>query len=325
MSGGKNGKPVEIALVGSLPASLVGALESRFTVHHIHKETDPLAKLREIGPRIRGGVGHGMAGLTKPYIELMPNLEVFTIHGVGLETTDMAACRERGIVVTTTPVLFDDVADLALALALATCRQLPRADRFVREGDWKKGRMSPGRKLTGMRAGIVGLGRIGLEVARRLEGFKTQISYTDLATRDVSYRRMPDAVALAREVDILFLCASGPPKGKGPPMINQEVFAALGSRGTFINVARGWLVEETALVDALKTGRLGAAGLDVFDDEPNVPQELLELDNVVLTPHIASATEETYRAMGDNVVANLLSWFSGGGAVTPAGNGHIQS
>jgi lactate dehydrogenase-like 2-hydroxyacid dehydrogenase len=325
MSGGNNGRSVEIALVGSLRELLVAALEARYTVHHLYNEPDPLAKLQEIGPQIRGAVGHGMAGLSKSYIELMPNLELFAIHGVGLETTDMAACRERGIVVTITPVLFDDVADLALALALASCRQLPRADRYVREGEWKKGRMSPGRKLTGMRAGIVGLGRIGLEVARRLEGFKTQISYTDLATRDVSYRRMSDTVALAKEVDILFLCAAGPPKGKGPPMINQEVFAALGARGIFINVARGWLVDEAALVRALKSGQLGAAGLDVFDDEPNVPPELLALDNVVLTPHIASATEETYGAMGDNVMANLLSWFSGRGAVTPAGNGHFQS
>src|ERR1700722_3369293 len=148
MSGENNGKPVEIILVGSLRTPLVDALEARFTVHPIYNEPDPLAKLQEIGPHIRGAVGHGMAGLTKPYIDLMPNLEGFAIHGGGLETTDMATCRERGIVVTTTPVLFDDVADLALGLALAACRQLPRADRYVREGQWKKGRMSPGRKLT---------------------------------------------------------------------------------------------------------------------------------------------------------------------------------
>ncbi len=325
MSKGNNENPVDIALLGSLRSALVEALEQRFRVHHIYGEPDPLSKLQEIGRQIRGAVGHGMAGLTTPFIELMPNLEVFAIHGVGLETTDMVACRERGIVVTTTPVLFDDVADLALALALATCRELPRADRYVREGQWKKGRMSPGRKFTGIRAGIVGLGRIGIEIARRLEGFKIEISYTDPVTRDVRYRRMSDTVALAREVDILFLCAAGPPKGKAPPMINQEILEALGPRGIFINVARGWLVDEIALVAALKSGRLGAAGLDVFDDEPNVPQELIELDNVVLTPHIASASEETYQAMGDNILANLLSWFSGRGAVTPVGNERFQS
>jgi hydroxypyruvate reductase len=322
MSEGNNQEPVEIALIGSLREALVDALQERFSVHHLYKEADPLAKLQEIGRQFRGAVGHGMAGLSRQYIELMPNLEVFAIHGVGLETTDMAACRERGIVVTTTPVLFDDVADFALALALAARRELPRADRYVREGQWKKAQMSPGRKFTGLRAGIVGLGRIGIEVARRLEGFKIEIFYTDPATRDVSYRQMSDTIALARKVDILFLCAAGPPKGKGPPMIDQEVLEALGPRGTFINVARGWLVDEIALVAALKTGRLGAAGLDVFDDEPNVPEELIALDNVVLTPHIASASEETYQAMSENILANLVSWFSGKGAVTPVSNEH---
>ncbi|MBV9673652.1 MAG: 2-hydroxyacid dehydrogenase, partial [Verrucomicrobia bacterium] len=204
MCGRHDGISVEIALIGSLRPELVDALEAKFKVHHIYGEPDPLAKLHEVGCQIRGAVGTGMHGLTEPYMGLMPNLELYAIHGVGLETTDMAACRARGVVVTTTPVLFDDVADLAVGLALATCRQLSRADRHVREGKWKKARMPPGRKLTGMRVGIVGLGRVGLEVARRLEGFKTQIFYTDIASREVSYRRMPDAVALAREVDILF-------------------------------------------------------------------------------------------------------------------------
>jgi len=251
----------------------------------------------------------------------MPNLEVFAISGVGLETTDVATCRERRITVTTATVLFDDVADLAVGLALAVCRQLPKADRYVRDGHWEKGRLSPGRKLTGMRIGIVGLGRIGIEVARRLEAFKTEISYVDPVAGDVGYQRVEDLQSLAERSQILFLCAAGQPKGIGEPLIGRAVFDALGPDGIFINVARGWLVDEPALIGALQEGRLGAAGLDVFYDEPHIPAALRALDNVVLTPHIASSTGATMRAMGENVVANLVSWFEGTGAVTPVDAG----
>lgn len=306
----------EIAVIGSLRPDLLAALEGRFVVHRVFEAPDPFAALAEVGPRIRGAVGHGMAGLTARHLDLMPNLEIFSINGVGLETTDMVRCRARNVAVTTTPVLFDDVADLAIALALATCRQIPRADRYVRAGEWEKGRMAPGRKLSGMRAGIIGLGRIGLEVARRLEGFKTPIAYVDPLTRDVPYTRAENALALAADVDILFLCAAGAAKGAAAPMVGADILDALGPRGVFVNVARGWLVDEAALIAALRDGRLGAAGLDVFEDEPRVPQELLAMENVVLTPHIASATEETLQAMGDTVVANLVSWFSGRGALT---------
>ena len=313
-----NTEPVEIALVGSQRPAVVEALMQTFIVHHVYAEPDPLAALDALGPRIRGAAGHGMAGLTKAHIERMPNLEICAINGVGLETSDMATCLERGIVLTTTPVLFDDVADLAIALALATCRQIVKADQFVRSGRWASAKLAPGRKFTGMRAGIVGLGRIGLEVARRLEGFKTQISYVDPLPREVNYHAVSDVRTLARESDILFLCAAGRPKGVGEPLIGREILDELGPRGIFINVARGWLVNEVELISALREGRLGAAGLDVFDDEPDVPQQLRELENVVLTPHVASATEETLAAMGGNVVANLVSWFSGAGALTPA-------
>jgi hydroxypyruvate reductase len=202
-------------------------------------------------------------------------------------------------------------------LALACCRQIPQADRFVREGLWGPARrFQLGRKFTGMRAGIVGLGRIGIEVARRLEGFKTTIGYADPVPRDVAYRRYPDVLTLAANSDVLFLCAAGGPKGS-PPIIGREVLEALGPRGMFINISRGWIVDEEALIAALVSKRLGAAGLDVFLDEPGAPPALRELDNVVLTPHIASNTAETMRAMGDCVVDNLVSWFSGRGALTP--------
>lgn len=313
---GPDAKP-EIVIVGHQRAELVAALEEKFTLHHAYKGDDLDEKLGEIGPRIRGAVGHGMAGMTKPYIERLPNLEVFAIHGVGLETTDLPACAEAGITVTTTPVLFDDVADLAIGLALACCRRIAEGDRYVRAGKWQQGRMPSGRKLSGMKAGIIGLGRIGRTVARRLEGFDCDICYTDPAPLDVPYRAFPNAQALAEEVDVLFLCAAGAAKGTAPPMIDGAMLQALGPQGIFVNIARGWLVDEPALVAALKDGQLGAAGLDVFDDEPNVPEALIGMENVVLTPHVASATLETQQAMGDCVIENLVSWFAGKGAVTP--------
>ncbi|MFZ0205700.1 MAG: 2-hydroxyacid dehydrogenase [Roseiarcus sp.] len=308
---------IELALIGVQQPLVLEELQRRFKIHSVYSEPDPFAALARVGSRVRGAVGHGMAGLTRRHLELMPNLEFCAIHGVGLETSDLPAARERGVVIATAPVLFDDAADLAIALALASCRQIPQADRFVREGLWGPARrFQLGRKFTGMRAGIVGLGRIGIEVARRLEGFKTTIGYADPAPRDVAYRRYPDALTLAANSDVLFLCAAGGPKGS-PPIIGREVLEALGPRGMFINISRGWIVDEEALIAALVSKRLGAAGLDVFLDEPGAPPALRELDNVVLTPHIASNTAETMRAMGDCVVDNLVSWFSGRGALTP--------
>ncbi len=308
----------ELAVVSAQRPETITALERSFKLHRIWDAPDPVAELRGLGPRIRGVVSSGMAGLPGAYIDLLPKLEICAINGVGLETTDLAKCRERGITVTVTPVLYDDVADLAIALALAACRRVVESDHFVRTGRWGPERMRLGRKLTGMRAGIIGLGRIGREVARRLEGFKTDIGYFDPLPRDVPYRRYADATQLALDSDILFLCAAGASKGAQPPIVSRAIIDALGPRGAFVNIARGWLVDEPALVAALSSGALGAAGLDVFDAEPRVPEKLLDLDNVVLTPHIASSTEETMRAMGDCVVANLESWFAGRGALTPA-------
>ncbi|KAB2874653.1 MAG: 2-hydroxyacid dehydrogenase [Bauldia sp.] len=316
MSGGGEA-PIEIALIGLQTPDVVEKLERHFKVHHVHAAPDPFTALAAIGLRIRGAAGHGMAGLTRRYMNAMPNLEICALNGVGLETSDVVGARERGIVLTIAPVLYDDVADLAIGLALAACRLIVEGDRFVRAGRWSSARLRLGRKLTGMRAGIIGLGRIGMEVARRLEGFRAEIAYTDPTPRAVAYRAVPDTVSLARESDILFLCAAGAPKGKAPPIVDAAAIDALGPRGIFINIARGWLVDEAALVDALVNGRLGAAGLDVFDDVPHVPAALLGLDNVVLTPHVASGTEETRRAMGDCVVDNLVSWFAGRGVLTP--------
>jgi hydroxypyruvate reductase len=308
---------VEIALVGGQLPHTIEGLERTFKLHRVFEAKDPLAALKEVGPRIRGAASHGMAGLSKAQLDLMPKLEILSINGVGLETTDLAACRARKVTITTTPVLYDDVADLAIALALGACRQIARGDRFVRSGQWGPQRLPLGRKLTGMRAGVIGLGRIGREVAHRLKAFKCDIRYVDPVADDPAYKRYPDAISMAKESDILFLAAAGGPKGANPPMVGKAILEALGPRGIFVNIARGWLVDEPALIDALKNGKIAAAGLDVFMDEPKVPPELIAMENVVLTPHVASSTEETMRAMGDNVVGNLTSWFAGKGALTP--------
>jgi hydroxypyruvate reductase len=306
---------IEIAVIGPQRPVVLDTLKREFTVHEAWQAADRIAALRPVAANIRGVVTNAMSGLSAATIEALPKLELCAIMGVGLETTDLAAARARGIVVTTTPVLYDDVADLAVILGMCASRRIAEADRFVRAGRWLEGRIAPARKFSGKRAGILGLGRIGNALAPRLQGFGMSIGYYDpLPKASVPYRAYPSAVELARNADILFLCAAG---GQGGGhIVTAEVLDALGPQGIFVNVARGWLVDEAALVQALITGRLGAAGLDVFEHEPQVPQELLGLDNVVLTPHIASNTEETMAAMGECVLDNVRSWFAGKGAIT---------
>jgi lactate dehydrogenase-like 2-hydroxyacid dehydrogenase len=307
---------VEIAVIGPQRPFVLDALEREFTVHKVWEAADKMAALEPVAARVRGAVTNAMSGLSADVIQALPNLEICAIMGVGLETTDLGAARQRGIVVTTTPVLYEDVADLGVILALCASRRIVEADRFVRSGRWLQGRIAPARKFSGKRAGILGLGRIGTALAPRLQGFGLSIGYYDpLPKPNLPYQAYGSALALAQNSDILFLCAAG---GQGGGhIVTAEILDALGPEGIFVNIARGWLVDEAALVQALKDGRLGAAGLDVFEHEPRVPEALLGLDNVVLTPHIASNTEETMRAMGECVLDNIRSWFAGKGAVTP--------
>jgi hydroxypyruvate reductase len=307
---------VDIAVIGAQQPFVLEGLERDFTVHRVWDADDKVAALAPAAARVRGVVTHAMAGLSKDLIQALPNLEICAIMGVGLETTDLAAARGQGVVVTTTPVLYEDVADLGVILALCACRRIVEADRFVRAGRWLQGRIAPARKFSGKRAGILGMGRIGAALAPRLQGFGLAIGYYDpLPKPGMPYQGYGSALELARNSDILFLCAAGGP-GRGH-IVTAQVLDALGPQGIFVNIARGWLVDETALVRALSEGRLGAAGLDVFEHEPQVAQALLGLDNVVLTPHIASNTEETIRMMGECVLDNVRSWFAGNGAVTP--------
>lgn len=308
--------PVELAAISLQRDFVVERLEREFVVHRVWDAPDRVAALAPVADRIRGVLSNGIIGVPTELIRALPNLEICALNGVGLETTDLVLARERGIVVTTAQVLFDDVADLAILLGLAACRRLLEADRYVRSGQWPNGPMGTGRKFGGRRAGILGLGRTGTAVAKRLEGFGAMISYYDPQPKpDAPYATASSALALATDSDIVFLCAAGP--HRGDHIVTAEILDAIGPAGVLVNVARGWLVDEPALVAALQEKRLGAAGLDVFDHEPHVPAALLGLDNIVLTPHIASNTDETRRAMGQNVLDNLLSWFGGQGALTP--------
>ena len=251
-------------------------------------------------------------------MDALPSLEIIAINGIGTDAVDLAKARARGIRVTTTPnVLTDDVADLGLALLLATARSLCVGDRFVRAGSWSESKVLPlGAKVSGKRLGIFGMGRIGREIAARAQGFKMSIAYTDLRRmEDLPYDFFESAETMAANVDFFVVAAAGGAQSRGA--IGKDVLNALGPEGILVNIARGSVVDEPALVSALVEGRLGGAGLDVFADEPNVPEALIALDNVVLQPHRASATFDTRIAMGDLVLANLAAHFAGRELKTP--------
>jgi len=259
---------------------------------------------------IDGVVTGGHLGVPAALMKALPNLKVIGINGVGYDKVDLDLARSRGVRVANTPdVLTDDVADLAVGLTLALLRQLPQADAHVRAGKWLAGDVALARKLTGKRIGIFGLGRIGRAVAKRFGGFTDAIAYTDVAPQNVPFAYYPDAVALAGACDVLVICAASSASTR--KIIDAEVFTALGATGVLINVARGAIVDEAALVAALQNGTLGGAALDVFEDEPRVPDSLRAMDNVVLTPHIASATHETRQAMGDLMMDNIDACFAG--------------
>lgn len=306
----------ELAVVSFHRDYVIDELSREFTLHTVGS---PEKLVEELGPaaaRVRGVVTSPMVGVSAELMDALPKLEIAALFGVGLERADLEHARKRGIVVTTTPVLYEDVADLAMVLAIDVSRQVSESDRWVRAGNWPGRVFPPARRFSGKRAGILGMGRIGRMLSRRLAAFDMEIAYYDpKPAPDVSYRAYPSGVELARESDFLFLCAAGSPGGGH--IVGAEMLDALGPRGVFVNVARGWLVDEPALVDAVVNGKIGGAGLDVFDDEPNVPEALLAADNVVVLPHVGSSSVETRGAMDECVVENIRSWFSTGKAVTP--------
>lgn len=307
----------DLVSVAPLMAPKMAELDADFTVHRLPPPPERPAFLAGRRDRVRFMQTTGFAGADRSLIEALPRLEIIACMGVGVDAVDLAAAKERGIAVTNTPdVLNDDVADLAIALILMTARRLVVSDRFVRDGRWLKGAQPLARKVTGRRLGILGLGRIGKAIAKRAAGFDLQIAYHGRHRQpDVPYRFYPDLVQMAADVDFLVVICPGGPATQN--IVNREVLEALGPQGILVNVARGSVVDEPALVQALKSGKLGGAGLDVFADEPNVPAELLGMDNVVLAPHVGSATVETRTAMADLVLANLRAHLRGEKLITP--------
>lgn len=252
------------------------------------------------------------------FMDLLPSLEIIAHYGVGYDAVDTIHAAKKGIVVTNTPgVLTEEVADTTIGLLINTLRELPRAEAFLRAGEWLESGYPPTRlTLRGRSIGIYGMGRIGRAVARRLEAFGVGISYHNRRAVDgVNYQYHPTLISLAETVDTLISTAPGGTGTDGT--INAEIFEALGSSGVLISVGRGSVVDEDALITALRTGTIAAAGLDVFAKEPSVPQALLDLPNVNLQPHVGSGSADTRKAMGGLVADNLLSWFHSGIALTP--------
>lgn len=311
----------EILVVAALMPWLMERLHRGYRVHdRAHLDTAPAeakAAFEEAAPRIRAIVANGEAKVPRALLERLPLVKMISVFGVGYDGVDVKAATERGIPVTNTPdVLTDDVADLGIALLLSIARRVPQADRFVREGQWLKGPHPLARKVTGARLGIVGMGRIGQAIARRAQAFDMQIAYTTRTRRDdVPYRHHSDAVALAAEVDFLIVITPGGEATRG--LIDARVLAALGPDGYLVNVARGTVVDQPALIAALRNGTIAGAALDVFIDEPNVPPELFSMSNVVLTPHMASGTRETREAMAQLTLDNLDAHFAGTPLLTP--------
>lgn len=297
-------KPVAL-VVAPLAIELLQPLTPYFSLVKWAELSDPKAYLQSQGAGIQVLITNGVIGLPPGSADHLPALKLVACNGVGYDAIDLEWAAQRGIAVTNTPdVLSADVADLALALLLAVFRQIPVADRFVREGSWSKGALPLGRRLGGSRVGIIGLGNIGKLIASRCAAFDTQIAYTGRQVQEgISYAFFDSPIALAQWSDALIVATPGGDATRH--LVNAPVLDALGPRGVFINISRGSVVDEQALIDHLTTGAIAGAGLDVFAHEPNIPPALHLLPNVVLTPHIASATVQTRRAMAELLVENV--------------------
>ena len=302
---------------GRLSADLEKTLTEEFDTYPLWKAADASTFLAKHGGEFSGLVTSAMVGADARLMDSLPALKVIASRGVGYDTIDVAHARQRGIQVSNTPgVLTDCVADLAFGGLIAVARSLAAAERFVRRGDWARGRFPMTTKVSGKRIGIFGLGRIGRTIARRASGFDMKVGYTDLhAHSGVDYEFKPSLVDLARWADFLVLSASGGPDTKH--VVSAAVLEALGPHGYLVNCARGSLVDEKALVNALAHGGIAGAVLDVFEDEPRVSAELIALDNVLLLPHISSSTRETFKAMENLVLDNLRSFYRDGALKTP--------
>jgi lactate dehydrogenase-like 2-hydroxyacid dehydrogenase len=310
-------KNVEVLMLSPMMPLIMDGIDRAFTLRKAWEAPDREAFLAELSPRVRGMAPGSHVHVDGALMDRFPKLEIIANFGVGYDTIDARAAGERGIIVTNTPdVLTEEVADLAVGLLIATVRQLPQVDHYLRAGKWLEKPYPLTATLRERKIGILGLGRIGKAIGRRLEAFGLEIGYHGRNPQsDTSYRYYPTLVDMAKDVDVLMCVAPGGAETKG--MVNAEVLRALGPDGILINVGRGSVVDERALIQALANKEILTAGLDVFEDEPRVPKELIAMDHVVLLPHVGSASVHTRNAMGQLVVDNLVSWFSGKGPLTP--------
>jgi lactate dehydrogenase-like 2-hydroxyacid dehydrogenase len=309
----------DILQIGPYPEWDQVPLETEFGVHRYFEAEDKQAFLADIGSRIRGIATRGELGASREMIEACPNLEVVSVYGVGYDAVDLEACRERGIRVTNTPdVLTNDVADLGVAMMLVQSRGMIGAESWVRDGSWAGNGLYPLKnRVWGKKAGVLGLGRIGCEVAKRLSGFDLDIAYSDVAAKDHArdWTFIKDPVELARHSDFFFVTLAASAITRH--IISKDVIEAVGPNGMIINISRASNIDEGALLDALESGKLGSAALDVFEGEPDLDPRFLNLGNVLLQPHHASGTIETRKAMGKLVRDNLTAHFAGELLPTP--------
>lgn len=306
-----------VLLVAPLPPFLTEPLNSAYVCHDYIHAADKTALLRACGAQVQALVMTGGTVLDEALLKALPSLKMISVMGVGYDGVPLKHCRDRGIRLTNTPdVLTEDVADIALALVLMTARKLVEASRFLHAEKWHQGAFELGTALGGKRAGIFGFGRIGKAIARRLSGCGMEIGYHGRSKQPAEpYPFFPALTELASWADFLIVSCPG---GAGTfHAVNAEVLHALGSQGTLINIARGSIVDEVALIQALQNGMIRTAGLDVFEYEPQIPVELMAMSQVVLFPHIGSATHETRLAMADLVLRNLAAHFAGKSLVTP--------
>jgi len=307
-----------ILQIGPYPEWDQTPLDQAFHMHRYYDAPDKVAFLAQVGPGIRGIAARGTHVIDRAMIESCPNLEIIAVYGVGYDGVDLDACRDHSVRLANTPdVLTGDVADLGVAMMLAQSRGMVAADRWLRDGNWTAGAAPLTRRVHGARVGILGLGRIGFEVGRRLIGFDMDIAYTDVTARDYApgWAFFANPVDLARHADVLFVTLAATPETRH--IVGKEVLAALGPQGLLINISRASNVDEDALLDALESRALGAAALDVFDGEPDINPRFLALDNVLLQPHHASGTVETRKAMGQLMRDNLTAHFAGSPLLTP--------
>jgi hypothetical protein len=312
------GEKPDVLLVGSRKPVMVAGLDPRVTLHYWLEAKDRDAFAKAIGDKIRAiAVAYTADKVDGAFMQRFPKLEQISSFGVGYDHIDAKWAGEHGIVVTNTPdVLNEEVADTALGLLLCTVREFPQADRYVRAGKWLNAQYPLAKAtLRNRTVGMVGMGRIGKAIARRLEAFGVPVVYHSRNPQDVAYKYYPKLLDMARDVDTLMVIVPGGAATKN--LIDAGVLKALGPQGIVINMARGSVIDEQALIQALKDRTIYSAGLDVVLKEPHVPQELIEMDHIVLFPHLGSSTEVTRAAMDQLVVDNILAWADGKPPLTP--------